>query len=112
MPLLLASLGNPTPNFKTMAELSEGKHTQSSLEHKFRSWRKEGKALTDGQSAVTGPAKGANDDDEVDEEEDEEVARPAAHNTRVKKAAEEDDGGDLRTREYLPFRRLTSNFLT
>ncbi|KAL2058579.1 hypothetical protein ABVK25_001307 [Lepraria finkii] len=40
IPLLLASLGNIHPNFKTMAALDKYKRTESSFQQRFRNWKK------------------------------------------------------------------------
>ena len=45
MPLLLATLGNPTISFKKMAAMDELSRTESSLEHTFRKWRQKGREI-------------------------------------------------------------------
>ncbi len=45
MPLLLATIGNPTISFKRMAAMDELGRTESSLEHKFRKWRQKGREI-------------------------------------------------------------------
>ena len=63
VPLLLATVGNPTPNFKKMAAMDDAKRSQSSLEHRFRKWRQEGRQIAEkypehaGQTAVGTPKK-------------------------------------------------------
>ena len=45
IPLLLATIGNPTISFKKMAAMDELGRTESSLEHKFRKWREKGREI-------------------------------------------------------------------
>ena len=45
IPLLLATIGNPTISFKKMAAMDELERTESSLEHKFRKWREKGREI-------------------------------------------------------------------
>lgn len=45
MPLLFATIGNPTISFKKMAAMDELGRTESSLEHKFRKWRQKGREI-------------------------------------------------------------------
>ncbi|CAD6591317.1 MAG: hypothetical protein ASARMPRED_005307 [Alectoria sarmentosa] len=45
MPLLFATIGNPTISFKKMAAMDELGRTESSLEHKFRKWRQKGRGI-------------------------------------------------------------------
>lgn len=45
MPLLFATLGNPSISFKKMAAMDELGRTESSLEHKFRKWRQKGRDI-------------------------------------------------------------------
>ncbi|CAF9920128.1 hypothetical protein IMSHALPRED_004822 [Imshaugia aleurites] len=45
MPLLFATIGNPTISFKKMAAMDELGRTESSLEHKFRKWRQKGRDI-------------------------------------------------------------------
>ena len=56
MPLLLASLGNPTISFRIMATMDEEGRTQSALEHKFRNWRKIAREITEKHPDIAGPA--------------------------------------------------------
>ena len=45
MPLLFATIGNPTISFKKMAAMDELGRTESSLEHRFRKWRQKGREI-------------------------------------------------------------------
>ena len=45
IPLLLATIGNPTISFKKMAAMDELGRTESSFEHKFRKWREKGREI-------------------------------------------------------------------
>ena len=45
MPLLLATLGNPSVSFKKMAAMDELGRSESSFEHKFRKWRQRGREI-------------------------------------------------------------------
>ena len=45
MPLLFATIGNPSISFKKMAAMDELGRTESSLEHKFRKWRQKGRDI-------------------------------------------------------------------
>lgn len=56
IPLLLATLGNPPPNYKTMAALDPQGRTESAFQHRFRSWRKEGLALVEANPEVAAAA--------------------------------------------------------
>ena len=67
MPLLFATIGNPSISFKKMAAMDELGRTESSLEHKFRKWRQKGREIAaehpenagklDTTSATTTPKK-------------------------------------------------------
>lgn len=45
MPLLFATIGNPSISFKKMAAMDDLGRTESSLEHKFRKWRQKGREI-------------------------------------------------------------------
>ena len=45
MPLLFATIGNPTISFKKMAAMDDLGRTESSLEHRFRKWRQKGREI-------------------------------------------------------------------
>lgn len=45
MPLLFATIGNPSISFKKMAAMDDLGRTESSLEHKFRKWRQKGRDI-------------------------------------------------------------------
>lgn len=45
MPLLFATIGNPSISFKKMAAMDELGRTESSLEHRFRKWRQKGREI-------------------------------------------------------------------
>ena len=54
IPLLLATIGNPTISFKKMAAMDELERTESSLEHKFRKWREKGREIASQNPEHTG----------------------------------------------------------
>lgn len=54
MPLLLATIGNPSISFKKMAAMDELDRTESSLEHRFRKWRQKGRELAAQNPVHTG----------------------------------------------------------
>ena len=45
IPLLFATIGNPSVSFKKMAAMDELGRSESSLEHKFRKWRQKGREI-------------------------------------------------------------------
>ena len=45
MPLLFATIGNPSISFKKMAAMDELGRSESSFEHKFRKWRQKGREI-------------------------------------------------------------------
>ena len=45
MPLLFATIGNPSISFKKMAAMDELGRTESTLEHRFRKWRQKGREI-------------------------------------------------------------------
>lgn len=47
MPLLFATIGNPSISFKKMAAMDPENRTESSLEHKFRKWRQVGREIAE-----------------------------------------------------------------
>lgn len=47
MPLLFATIGNPSISFKKMAAMDPENRTESSLEHKFRKWRQKGREIAE-----------------------------------------------------------------
>lgn len=47
MPLLFATIGNPSISFPKMAAMDDEGRTASSLEHKFRKWRQQGREIAD-----------------------------------------------------------------
>ena len=51
MPLLFATIGNPSISFKKMAAMDELGRSESSFEHKFRKWRQKGREI-----AIKNPA--------------------------------------------------------
>ena len=62
IPLLLASLGNIHPNFKTMAALDKYKRTESCFQKRFRNWKKKAQELLNanpdvGTASATAPLK-------------------------------------------------------
>ena len=90
MPLLFATLGNPSVNFNKMAAMDPEGRTYSTLEHKFRKWRQGGRdiaarlpdlaeqspekgtrAAPKKQTNGKGKGKQANVGDEEDEADDE-----------------------------------------
>ena len=54
MPLLFATIGNPTISFKKMAAMDELGRTESSLEHRFRKWRQKGREIAAGNPEHAG----------------------------------------------------------
>ena len=47
MPLLFATIGNPSINYNKMAAMDTQGRTYSALEHKFRKWRQEGRNIAE-----------------------------------------------------------------
>ena len=45
MPLLFATIGNPSISFPKMAAMDPEGRTASALEHKFRTWRQKGREI-------------------------------------------------------------------
>ena len=45
IPLLFATIGNPSVSFKKMAAMDELGRSESSFEHKFRKWRQKGREI-------------------------------------------------------------------
>ena len=58
MPLLFATLGNPSINFKKMAAMDTEGRSDSALEHKFRRWRHEGRAILENHPEHAGKMDG------------------------------------------------------
>ena len=54
VPLLFATIDNPSISFKKMAAMDELGRSESSLEHKFRKWRKKGREIAAKNSAHAG----------------------------------------------------------
>ena len=59
MPVLFATIGNPPINFKKMAAMDEEGRTASSLEHKFRKWRQQGREIAEKYPEHAGPVSNA-----------------------------------------------------
>ena len=55
MPLLFATIGNPSMNFKKMAAMDSEGRAESSLEHKFRKWRQMGREIAEKFPEHAGP---------------------------------------------------------
>ncbi len=59
IPLIFATLGNPTINYKIMAALDPHGRTEAAFQHRFRTWRKEGLALADANPEMAIPTASA-----------------------------------------------------
>ena len=60
MPLLFATIGNPSISFKKMAAMDELGRSESSLEHKFRKWRQKGREIAAKNPAHAGSPNTSN----------------------------------------------------
>ena len=54
IPLLFATIGNPSVSFKRMAAMDELGRSESSFEHKFRKWRQKGREIAAKNPAYAG----------------------------------------------------------
>jgi len=85
MPLLFATIGNPAISFKKMAAMDEEGRTESSLEHKFRKWRQQGREIAEKYPEHAGP---------VDSTPKKTRAAPAKKGANRKNKAKQSDVGD------------------